>query len=95
MPEGVDANRVVALAAEKYATAFGTGLGQVAGKVFRIGHLGLMTDVMALAGIATAEMVMADLGLAVTPGSGTAAAQGYYRTTARSARTPDPDRQAA
>ena len=95
MPEGVDANRVVALAAEKYATAFGTGLGQVAGKVFRIGHLGLMTDVMALAGIATAEMVMADLGLAVTPGSGTAAAQGYYRATARSAEAPGPDRQAA
>ncbi|CAM3567180.1 Serine--glyoxylate aminotransferase [Paracoccus nototheniae] len=59
--------------------AFGTGLGDVAGKVFRIGHLGMLTDVMALSGIATAEMVMADLGLPVTLGSGVAAAQDHYR----------------
>ena len=37
-------------AAEKYGVAFGVGLGEVAGKVFRIGHLGSMTDVMALSG---------------------------------------------
>jgi alanine-glyoxylate transaminase / serine-glyoxylate transaminase / serine-pyruvate transaminase len=47
--------------------------------VFRIGHLGSLTDVMALSGIATAEMVMADLGLDVRLGSGVAAAQNYYR----------------
>jgi alanine-glyoxylate transaminase/serine-glyoxylate transaminase/serine-pyruvate transaminase len=57
------------------------GLGELAGKVFRIGHLGSMTDVMALSGIATAEMVMVDLGLAVRLGSGVAAAQDYYRTS--------------
>jgi alanine-glyoxylate transaminase/serine-glyoxylate transaminase/serine-pyruvate transaminase len=34
---------------------------------------------MALSGIATAEMVMADLGLPVTLGSGVAAAQDHYR----------------
>ena len=34
--------------------AFGTGLGQLAGKVFRIGHLGSLTDAMALSGLATA-----------------------------------------
>ncbi|ETX29328.1 serine--glyoxylate aminotransferase [Roseivivax isoporae LMG 25204] len=80
-PEGFDANRIVAHAAEAYGVAFGTGLGAVAGKVFRIGHLGSLTDVMALSGIATAEMVMADLGLPVTLGSGTAAAQEVYRAT--------------
>ena len=79
-PEGFDANKIVALAAEKYQVAFGAGLGDVAGKVFRIGHLGSLTDVMALSGIATAEMVMADLGLPVSLGSGVAAAQDYYRT---------------
>ena len=40
-------------AADKYGVAFGVGLGEVAGKVFRIGHLGSLTDVMALSGIAT------------------------------------------
>lgn len=78
-PEGFDAGALVAHAADKYGVAFGTGLGEVAGKVFRIGHLGSLTDVMALSGIATAEMCMADLGLDVTLGSGVAAAQDYYR----------------
>ena len=37
---------------------------------------------MALSGIATAEMVMADLDFPIRLGSGVAAAQEYYRTTA-------------
>jgi len=81
-PEGFDATEIVTLAATKYGTAFGTGLGKVAGRVFRIGHLGLMTDVMALSGIATAEMCMADLGLDIQLGAGVAAAQDVYRGTA-------------
>lgn len=80
VPEGFDANRIVSHAAEAYGVAFGTGLGQVAGKAFRIGHLGLLSDVLALSGIAAAEMVMADLGLPVRLGSGVAAAQAHYRT---------------
>ena len=84
-PEGFDANRIVSHALNTYGVAFGTGLGDVAGKVFRIGHLGSLTDVMALSGIATAEVVMADLGLPVKLGSGVAAAQEHYRQTAASA----------
>jgi alanine-glyoxylate transaminase/serine-glyoxylate transaminase/serine-pyruvate transaminase len=78
-PDGFDANTIVSHALNAYGVAFGTGLGDVAGKVFRIGHLGSLTDVMALSGIATAEMVMADLGLPVKLGSGVAAAQDHYR----------------
>jgi alanine-glyoxylate transaminase/serine-glyoxylate transaminase/serine-pyruvate transaminase len=79
-PEGFNATDVVTHAAEKYGVAFGVGLGEVAGKVFRIGHLGSLTDVMTLSGLATAEMVMADLGMDITLGSGVAAAQEYYRS---------------
>lgn len=86
VPEGFDANRIVSHALNTYGVAFGTGLGDVAGKVFRIGHLGSLTDVMALSGIATAEMVMADLDLPVTLGSGVAAAQEYYRQSANVAQ---------
>lgn len=78
-PDGFNATDIVTHAAEKYGVAFGVGLGEVAGKVFRIGHLGSLTDVMALSGIATAEMCMADLGLNIKLGSGVAAAQEYYR----------------
>lgn len=81
-PDGFNATEIVSHAAEKYGVAFGTGLGEVSGKVFRIGHLGSMTDVMALCGIATAEMCMVDLGLPVKLGSGVAAAQEHYMKTA-------------
>ncbi|MDB6177383.1 aminotransferase class V-fold PLP-dependent enzyme [Paracoccus sp. Z330] len=80
-PAGFNATDIVTHAAEKYGVAFGVGLGEVAGKVFRIGHLGSLTDVMALSGIATAEMCMADLGLDIRLGAGVAAAQEYYRAT--------------
>ncbi|GLS42746.1 L-aspartate--glyoxylate aminotransferase BhcA [Methylobacterium brachythecii] len=79
VPDGFDANRFVAHALNAYGVSFGTGLGDVVGKVFRIGHLGSLTDVMALSGIATAEMVLVDLGLPIRLGSGVAAAQEFYR----------------
>jgi alanine-glyoxylate transaminase/serine-glyoxylate transaminase/serine-pyruvate transaminase len=82
VPEGRNGTDLVQLAAQKYGVAFGVGLGEVAGKVFRIGHLGMLTDVMVLSGLATAEMCMADLGWPVALGSGVAAAQDHYRKTA-------------
>ncbi|VCU59945.1 Serine--glyoxylate aminotransferase [Tritonibacter mobilis] len=85
-PEGFNATDIVTHAADKYGVAFGVGLGEVAGKVFRIGHLGSLTDVMALSGIATAEMCMVDLGLDIQLGSGVAAAQDYYRGHTASAQ---------
>mgnify|MGYP000601493781 CR=1 FL=1 len=78
-PEGFNATDIVTTAAEKYGMAFGVGLGEVAGKVFRIGHLGMLTDAMMLSGLATAEMVMKDLGLDIKLGSGVGAAQEFYR----------------
>ncbi|WP_299351170.1 L-aspartate--glyoxylate aminotransferase BhcA [uncultured Shimia sp.] len=78
-PQGFNATDIVTHASEVYGVAFGVGLGEVAGKVFRIGHLGSLTDVMALSGIATAEMCMVDLGLDIQLGSGVAAAQNLYR----------------
>lgn len=78
-PEGFNATDIVTVAARDYGMAFGVGLGEVAGKVFRIGHLGMLTDAMMLSGLATAEMVMVDLGLDVKLGSGVAAAQEFYR----------------
>ncbi|SHJ08280.1 serine-glyoxylate aminotransferase apoenzyme [Shimia gijangensis] len=80
-PEGFNATDIVSHAADVYGVAFGVGLGEVAGKVFRIGHLGSLTDVMALSGIATAEMCMVDIGLDIQLGSGVAAAQEVYRQT--------------
>ena len=85
-PEGFNATDIVTRAAGTYGVAFGVGLGEIAGKVFRIGHLGSLTDVMTLSGLATAEMCMVDLGLDVKLGSGVAATQEYYRTNPAKSR---------
>jgi alanine-glyoxylate transaminase/serine-glyoxylate transaminase/serine-pyruvate transaminase len=88
VPEGFNGADVVDVAARRYNVALGGGLSKVAGKVFRIGHLGDTNEVMMLAGIAGAEMAMRDVGIDVQPGSGVAAAQEYYRSTARSLAQP-------
>lgn len=79
VPDGFDGAALVRHAYDRYRVSFGGGLGEVAGKVFRIGHLGNISDVLVLSGIATAEMAMADLDYPITLGSGVAAAQEYYR----------------
>ena len=83
VPDGFDSDELTSHIFDTYGVSFGVGLGRMAGRAFRIGHLGSITDVMALSGLATVEMAMADLGYPVEIGSGTRAAQEYYRTTAR------------
>jgi len=85
VPEGFDSNALTAHAFESYAVSFGIGLGRLNGRAFRIGHLGALTDVMVLSGIAAIEMAMADLDYPIELGSGVAAAQDHYRTTRREA----------
>lgn len=82
VPDGFDSNVLTNYIFDKYSVSFGIGLGEMSGKAFRIGHLGSMTDVMALSGLATVEMGMADLGYPVELGSGVSAAQEYYRNSA-------------
>lgn len=81
VPEGFDSNALTAHAFEAYGVSFGIGLGEMNGKAFRIGHLGSLTDVMVLSGLATIEMAMVDLDYPVKLGSGVAAAQEYFRTS--------------
>ncbi|PZS34663.1 MAG: serine--glyoxylate aminotransferase, partial [Pseudonocardiales bacterium] len=79
-PEGVDATEVCRIGYHRYRTSFGAGLSKVAGKVFRIGHLGHLNEVMCLAALASAEMSLADAGAKIELGAGVAAAQDYYRS---------------
>lgn len=84
VPDGFDSNALTDHAYGAYGVSFGVGLGEMNGKAFRIGHLGSLTDVMVLSGLATIEMAMADLNYPITLGSGVAAAQDHFRTS----RTP-------
>ncbi len=82
VPPGVNGAEVIDIAYRRYNLALGAGLARMAGRLFRIGHLGDLNELMLLGGIAGAEMAMRDVGVKVTPGSGVAAAQEYWRSTA-------------
>lgn len=78
VPQGVDARDVIRIGYERYNCSFGSGLGPLAGKVFRIGHLGDLNEGMCLAAIGLAELSLAAAGAQVRFGSGVAAAQDAY-----------------
>ncbi len=80
VPEGFDAAKVIDRAFRRYNLSLGAGLSKVAGKVFRIGHLGDCNELMLMSALGGAEMAMIDCGLPIEPGSGIAAAQRYWRT---------------
>jgi len=82
VPEGTNAADVIDVAFRRYNLALGAGLARMAGKLFRIGHLGDLNELMLLGAIAGAEMAMRDAGIPVTLGAGVAAAAEHYRTTA-------------
>ena len=56
VPPGHNAVDVINTAYHRYNLSLGAGLSQLAGKVFRIGHLGDLNELMLLGAIAGAEM---------------------------------------
>ena len=63
-PDGHSADRLRELILENYDMSLGTGLGRLADKVFRIGHLGSLNDLTLLGALSGVEM---GLGLAGVP----------------------------
>ena len=86
VPEGINGAQVIETAFRRYNLSLGSGLSKVAGKLFRIGHLGDLNQLMLLGAIAGAEMAMLDVGVRIEPGSGVAAAQRYWRSQDANAR---------
>jgi alanine-glyoxylate transaminase/serine-glyoxylate transaminase/serine-pyruvate transaminase len=83
VPEAIDAAHVIDVAFTRYNLALGAGLSKVAGRVFRIGHLGDLNELMLMGALAGTEMAMLDVGIPVTAGSGVAAASNYWRAQRR------------
>jgi alanine-glyoxylate transaminase/serine-glyoxylate transaminase/serine-pyruvate transaminase len=87
VPEGFDANAVLKAAYYRYNTSLGTGLNKVAGKVFRIGHLGALDEFMIGGVLFAVEMALKDTGVNIKLGSGTGAAAEYFSKTATKSAT--------
>ena len=64
MPDGHDADAFRAVVLERFSMSLGSGLGKMAGRLFRIGHLGDFNDLMLAGTLAGIEM---GLGLAGVP----------------------------
>ncbi|MGB9369736.1 MAG: aminotransferase class V-fold PLP-dependent enzyme [Xanthobacteraceae bacterium] len=85
MPAGHDADNFRKVALEHFDVSLGTGLSKVAGKVFRIGHLGDTNDLTIVGALAGVEMGLA---LAAVPHKkgGVQAAMDYFSAAASPAR---------
>jgi len=74
VPAAFNADDVIKTAYYRYQLSLGTGLNRVAGKVFRIGHLGWLNELMVLQALGGVELAMRDVGIPFTPGAGVGAA---------------------
>ena len=68
LPDGHNADRLRQIILEKFDMSLGTGLGQLAGKVFRIGHLGAFNDLTLAGTLSGVEMGLALAGIPHKPG---------------------------
>jgi alanine-glyoxylate transaminase / serine-glyoxylate transaminase / serine-pyruvate transaminase len=78
MPSGFEEAQFRNVVLEHYNLSLGAGLGKVAGRVFRIGHLGDLNDLMLCGALCGVEMGLARAGIPHQPG-GVAAAMGFLR----------------
>lgn len=83
VPEGHSADRLREVILEHFNMSLGTGLSKVAGKVFRIGHLGDTNDLTILGALSGVEMGLEIAGIPHRKG-GVQAAMTYLAEAARS-----------
>ena len=80
VPEGSDADELRRVALRHFNVSLGQGLGKVAGKVFRIGHLGDFNDLTLIGTLGGVEMSLKLAGIG-KPGRGVDAAMDFLAST--------------
>jgi alanine-glyoxylate transaminase/serine-glyoxylate transaminase/serine-pyruvate transaminase len=63
VPEGHDADKLRRLILERFNMSLGVGLSRLAGRVFRIGHLGSFNDLMLMGTLSGVEMGLREAGI--------------------------------
>jgi alanine-glyoxylate transaminase/serine-glyoxylate transaminase/serine-pyruvate transaminase len=84
VPEGHNADALRKVVLDNFNMSLGTGLNKLAGKAFRIGHLGYTNELTVLAALAAVEMGLELAGVPHQKG-GVGAAMAYLAETARPA----------
>jgi alanine-glyoxylate transaminase/serine-glyoxylate transaminase/serine-pyruvate transaminase len=80
MPENHDADKFRAVVLENFDMSLGSGLSQLAGKVFRIGHLGHFNDLMLAGTLSGVEMGLRLAGVPPQPGGVAAALESLFES---------------
>ncbi len=81
LPDGFDSNALIRHAYRRYGMSLGLGLAKLNGKVFRIGHLGDLNELMVLSALGTTELALRDVGVPIKAGSGVGAAIEHFHQT--------------
>ena len=82
MPDGHNADHARKVILEHFDMSLGSGLGKVAGKIFRIGHLGDINDLTLIGTLGGVEMGLELAGVPVRRG-GTQVAMDYLKSTSQ------------
>jgi alanine-glyoxylate transaminase/serine-glyoxylate transaminase/serine-pyruvate transaminase len=65
VPDGYDADKIRAVILDRFNMSLGAGLGKLAGKIFRIGHLGDFNDLMLAGALAGVQMGLVAAGVPI------------------------------
>ena len=87
--DGFNADEIRKVVLDRFDVALGAGLGKVAGKVFRIGHLAYINETLLLGTLASVELGLAAAGVPIKRG-GIDAAMDYLGGNAVAAAAPAP-----
>ena len=68
VPDDVDADKIRAIILDRFDMSLGAGLGKLAGRVFRIGHLGAFNDLTLAGTLAGVQMGLTLAGVRIDPG---------------------------
>ncbi len=86
LPEGHNADAFRALALDTFNISFGSSFGALAGRYFRIGHLGDINDTMLMGALSAVEMTLALAGVPHKKGGAQAAMDYLASAHGRSAK---------
>jgi aspartate aminotransferase-like enzyme len=85
VPQGIDGQALLTRLEKRYGLKLAGGQDQLKGKIIRLAHMGYLDQFDVLAGLAGVELALLELGYALEPGCGVAAAQ---QVLAQAARAP-------
>jgi aspartate aminotransferase-like enzyme len=78
MPQGIDSSVLLTKLEKQYGMKLANGQDTLKGKIIRLAHMGYIDQFDIIAALSGIELVLGEMGHAVDPGKGVAAAQRVF-----------------